>query len=154
MANPVLQLWHRASRWPGGRWVFSMMVARRAPYFGTVRPRVTALEPNRCTVVMRKRRAVQNHIGTVHVIAICNLLEMAMGVCAEASVPRHLRWIPKGMSVDYVAKAGTDITATAEIDPDAWAPGDLVVTVTATDTGGQAVVQGEIRLWITERPGA
>ena len=154
MANPVMQLWHRASRWPGGQRVFSMMVARRAPYFGTVKPRVTSLEPNRCTVVMRKRRTVQNHIGTVHVIAICNLLEMAMGVCAEASVPRHLRWIPKGMSVDYVAKAGTDITATAEIDPDAWAPGDLSVKVTATDTDGNAVVEGHIRLWITERPAA
>ncbi|MEM9602273.1 MAG: hotdog fold domain-containing protein [Pseudomonadota bacterium] len=152
MANPVLALWTRAGGWPFGRWLFSRLVAWRAPYFRTVTPRIQVLEPGRCVVSMRKRWAVQNHIRTVHVIAICNLLEIAMGACAEASVPAHLRWIPKGMSVDYVAKATTDITATAEIDPEAWQPGDLVVQVRAEDTAGTVVVRGEIRLWISEKP--
>ena len=46
-----------------------------------------------------------NHIGTVHVIAICNGLEFVMGVLTEASIPQHLRWLPKGMNVNYVAKS-------------------------------------------------
>jgi hypothetical protein len=100
---------------------------------------------------MKKRRAVENHIGTVHVIAVCNLLEMAMGACAEASIPRHLRWIPKGMTVDYTAKAGSDLTGTAETDPAGWRPGDLDVRVTAADDQGTPVVRGVIRLWISEK---
>jgi hypothetical protein len=76
---------------------------------------------------------------------------MAMGVCAEASGPAHLRWIPKGMNVDYTAKAGTDITSVAEINPDDWKPGDLNVTVTAYDTAGTVVVKGVIKLWISEK---
>lgn len=152
MANKVLETWKRCRAWPGGELLFSVLVARRAPYFRTVRPRIVSLEPGRCIARMRKRRAVQNHIGTVHVIAICNLMELAMGACAEASIPAGLRWIPKGMSLDYVAKAGTDITATAEIDPADWVPGDLVVQVKAEDTAGTVVVQGQIRLWISERP--
>ncbi|HAB05599.1 MAG TPA: thioesterase, partial [Alcanivorax sp.] len=71
----------------------------------------------------KKRRAVENHIGTVHVIAICNAMEAAMGALAEASIPKHLRWIPKGMDVRYTAKATSDITAIAEVAPGAWENG-------------------------------
>ncbi len=152
MASSVLRTWRRVSKWPLGAGVFSWLVSRRAPYFGTIKPRVVSLEPNHCVVRMRKRRAVQNHIGTVHVIAICNLLELAMGLCAEASVPSQLRWIPKGMTLDYTAKAETDITATATIDPAAWVPGELTVPVTATDANGAVVVTGTINLWISSRP--
>ena len=152
MSQSILSLWQRASAWPGGAWLFAKAVAWRAPYFRTVGARIESLEAGRCVVSMRKRRAVLNHINTVHVIAICNLLEFAMGVCAEASVPPHLRWIPKGMSLDYVAKAATDISAVAEIATDDWAPGERSVQVRALDTHGTVVVEGEIRLWISERP--
>lgn len=149
--NYVMKMWDRFSGYPGGKWLFGQVIARRAPYFKTVGPDVEELRPNYARMVLRKRKSVENHIGTVHVIAICNLLEMAMGVCAEASIPKHLRWIPKGMSVDYTAKAGSDITGTAEIDPDAWKPGDLDVKVTATDENGVVVVRGVIKLWISEK---
>jgi acyl-coenzyme A thioesterase PaaI-like protein len=149
--NEVLAMWKRLSGYPGGRWLFAQVVSRKAPYFKTIGAEVEELRANYARLKMRKRHAVENHIGTVHVIAICNLLEMAMGVCAEASVPPHLRWIPKGMTVDYTAKGGTDITGLAEFDPDGWKPGDLDVKVTALDANGVAVVKGTIRLWISER---
>lgn len=152
--NYVLGMWNRLSRFPGGRWLFGRVIANRAPYFRTISPVVEELRPNYARMLLRKRRAVENHIGTVHVIAICNLLEMAMGVCAEASVPKHLRWIPKGMTVDYAAKGATDITGIAEFDPDAWKPGDLEVKVTALDAKGTVVVRGTIRLWISEKKAA
>ena len=90
-------------------------------------------------------------------IAICNGLEMAMGVMAmgvmaEASIPKHLRWIPKGMSLDYTAKAGSDILCVAEVTPEQWIPGDMLVPVTAYDTQGVVVVKGHIKLWISEKP--
>lgn len=151
-ANRVLALWQRLSAVPGGKWIFSKAVASRAPYFATISPRIEDLRPNFAKVSLRKRRALENHIGTVHVIAICNLLELAMGACAEATVPGHLRWIPKGMTLDYTAKAGTDITATAETHPQDWKPGDLDVKVTAFDASGTVVVRGVIRLWISEKP--
>ncbi|MFV0508938.1 MAG: hotdog fold domain-containing protein, partial [Shewanella algae] len=108
--------------------------------------------PNYCECLLRKRRAVENHIGTVHVIAICNGLEMAMGVMAEASIPPHLRWIPKGMTLDYTAKAGSDIRCVAKVDANAWQPGDLDVEVLAYDCNDILVVKGSIRLWISAKP--
>lgn len=149
--NYVLRNWNRVQGIPGGKYLFSRVLSRKAPYFSTIGATIEELRPNYVRVSMKKRRAVQNHIGTVHVIAICNLLEMAMGTCAEASIPKHLRWIPKGMTVDYTAKAGSDITGIAEINPADWKPGDLDVKVQALDTGGKVVVQGIIKLWISEK---
>ena len=79
------------------------------------------------------------------------LLEKAMGVCAEASIPPGLRWIPKGMTLDYPAKAATDLTGIARIDPAGWAPGELPVEVTAYDRDQTVVVRGTILLWISEK---
>ena len=149
--NYVLDMWHKMAPLPGGKFLLSQVISRKAPYFKTLGASIEELRPNYARISMKKRRAVQNHIGTVHVIAICNLLEMTMGVCAEASIPKHLRWIPKGMNVDYTAKAGTDITGIAEINPEDWKPGDMDVKVTATDTNGTPVVVGVIKLWISEK---
>lgn len=149
--NAVLNYWNKLSGLPGGKTLFSKAVQFKAPYFRTVNATVEELRPNYARLVIKKRRAVENHIGTVHVIAICNLLEMAMGTVAEASIPKHLRWIPKGMTVDYTAKAGSDITGIAEINPEQWRPGDLDVKVTALDDKGTPVVKGVIKLWISEK---
>ena len=99
---------------------------------------------------------MQNHLGTVHVIAICNGLEAAMGALAEATIPSTRRWIPKGMEVDYTAKATSDITCVAETDPADWArAGDveIPVRVKGIRDDGTAVVQGTIRLWVTRQTG-
>ena len=85
-------------------------------------------------------------------IAICNGLEMAMGVMAEASIPKHLRWIPKGMTVDYTAKAGSDIRCVAKVNQEDWQPGDMLVRITAYDENNIVVVKGNIKLWISEKP--
>ena len=150
--NYVLGLYRKALRFPFGRQMFSSFAARQAPYFRSVSPRVELLEPNKCQVLVRKRKRVQNHIGTMHIIAIADGLEMAMGFLAEASIPAHLRWIPKGMELQYPNKGETDILCTATVPADGWVPGDLPVTVVATDVNGQAVVTGTIFLWISEKP--
>ena len=150
----VLELYTQATRLPQGQRIFSKLFSLKAPYFGTVRPRFTDLRPNHAELVIRKRRQVQNHIGTVHVIAICNGLEAAMGALAEATVPAHRRWIPKGMDVSYTAKATSDITCIAETDPEQWTGDDpdVPVRVRAVRDDGTVVVEGVIRLWVTEKP--
>ena len=151
-SNYLIALYARCTRWPLGRALFSRLFARKAPYFATIGPSVTQLRPNFCEVRFAKRRRVENHIGTVHVIAICNALEMAMGGLAEATIPKHLRWIPRGMHVEYTAKADSDIRVTAETNPEDWQPGDLPVRVTAYRADDTVVVQGTIMLYVSEKP--
>lgn len=154
MAN-VADLYKKSSAIPlvGDR-LFSLAFALKAPYFGSIRPRFTVIEPNHAELVIPKRRAVHNHIGTVHAIALCNGLEAAMGALAEATIPAHKRWIPKGMEVSYTAKATTDITCIAETDPEQWTGDDpdLPVRVRGVREDGTVVIEGVIRLWVTEKP--
>jgi hypothetical protein len=148
----ILLSYEKTLKLPFGRQIFSIYASRKAPYFSTIRPLVKTLEPGRCEIFLKKRRSVQNHIGTVHVIAVANGLEMAMGFLAEATIPKHLRWIPKGMELSYPAKADTDLICEAVSDPSTWEPGDLPIKVVARRRDGTAVVEGVINLWISEKP--
>lgn len=150
---PVLALWRRLSRLPQGDRLFSLAFARKAPYFASIRPRFTVLEPDRAELVIRSRRRVHNHLGTVHAIALCNGLEAAMGALAEATIPADKRWIPKGMEVAYTAKADSDITCIAETTADQWTSdeADLPVRVRGVRADGTTVIEGVIHLWVTPR---
>lgn len=149
----ILDLYQRAERLPGvGRGLFSLAFGVKAPYFLTIAPTLVELRPNHAAVRVRKWWGVQNHLGTVHVIAVANGLEMAMGALAEATIPPSLRWIPKGMNLEYVALADSTVLATADTDPSDWAgPGEVAVRVQATRSDGTVVVRGTIRLHVTEK---
>lgn len=150
--NYLLKLYHKTLKLPFGRALFSRMFAKKAPYFRTIKPTIVELKPNYCELAFKKRKAVQNHIGTVHAIALCNGLEMAMGALAEASIPKHLRWIPKGMTVTYTAKADSDIRIVASSDKNAWQPGDLPVSVQGFRQDGTLVIDGVITIYVSEKP--
>ncbi|WP_141014503.1 hotdog fold domain-containing protein [Nocardioides sambongensis] len=156
--SQVHSLWKTATGLPLigsslGKRVFSIAFSQKAPYFATIRPRFTVVEPNHVELVIPKRRGVQNHIGTVHAIALCNGLESAMGALAEVTIAADQRWIPKGMEVAYTAKATTDITCIAETDQAQWdaADGDLPVRVRGVREDGTVVIEGVIKLWVTAR---
>ncbi|QIZ76092.1 hotdog fold domain-containing protein [Ferrimonas lipolytica] len=151
-SNYVLKLWKKLKHKPFGGKLMAMAISRTAPYFKTVSSTMIEIVPNRVQLVLKKKRKVENHIGTMHVISICNGLELAMGTMAEASIPKHLRWIPKGMNLDYTAKAGSDIRCVAEVAAEDWKPGDLFVKVTAFDNNDVVVVEGTIKLWVSEKP--
>jgi acyl-coenzyme A thioesterase PaaI-like protein len=152
--SQLASLWNTTNRVPlVGKKIFSLAFSQKAPYFGSIRPTVTELRPNYAAVMIRDRRRVHNHIGTVHAIALCNGLEMAMGALAEVTIPADKRWIPKGMEVAYTAKASSDIVCIAETDQEQWdtADGDLHVRVKGVRDDGTVVVEGVIKLWVTPK---
>lgn len=146
--NNVLDLYERVRKVPVlGRAAFSLAFGLKSPYFLSIAPVLVELRPNYAEVKLRKWWAVHNHIGTVHAIAVANALEMAMGALAEATIPPHLRWIPKGMELEYLALSTSTLTAIAETDPADWErPGEVPVRVRALRTDGTVVVQGVIRV--------
>ena len=153
MNNTTMEHWQRISKWPAGRWLFSKVVCFTTPYFSSIGPRFAELERFRSVVTLKKRRKVHNHLGTVHAIAVCNLAEAAAGVMTHASMPPNYRWIPKGMTVNYLLKCETDLTAVAVIDPPPAfdGPEDVPVKVEVTDTKGQVVSTAVITMYITPR---
>ena len=103
---------------------------------------------------IRDRRRVHNHIGTVHAIALCNAAELSAGVMAEATIPASMRWIPKGMMVQYLAKAvGTmHAVATPEVAAVESSDGyEWPVLVRVSDPAGKDVFHARITLWLSPR---
>jgi hypothetical protein len=77
---------------------------------------------------------------------------MTMGLMVDATIPSHLRWIPKGMNVQYVKKARGKLSGRSWIDPDAFAPEDISIPVEIQDMSGDIVVRADIILSVTRRP--
>ncbi|MGH3437593.1 MAG: hotdog fold domain-containing protein [Sciscionella sp.] len=148
-------MWQRLRTVPLGDRLFSAAVCVKAPYFATVLPHVTRLRPGYCEVLAPKWFGVHNHIGTFHAIAACNLAEVTMGMLAEATVPPTHRWIPKGMEVEYLAKACTRLRAVAELDavPEFGDAREVEVPVNVHDTHGTVVVRAVITVWVTPKKG-
>ena len=150
----VLGLYRRLTRWPGGHWFFARAVCWRAPYFASISPRISMLEPGRCEASIAHRRKVTNHIGTVHAIALCNLAEFAGGLMTDVSIPPSMRWIPKGMQVEYLGKANGTMraVATPDIAPREATQGyDLPVTVVVTDPRDTIVFRARIAMWVSPK---
>ena len=155
MANRLLDTWHRLQRWPAGDWLFSRAVCFKAPYFASIAPRIVSLAPQRGVARLKHRRRVTNHIGTVHAIALCNLAEFVGGLTTDVSIPRSMRWIPKGMTVEYLKKAvGTmHAVATPAFEPHESAEGyDLPMDVVVRDPKGEAVFRARIGMWVSPKP--
>lgn len=150
----VLSAYRTLARWPAGRWLFSRLVCWKAPYFSSIAPRIETLEPGRCIASLRHRRAVTNHLGTVHAIALCNLAEFTGGLACDASIPASMRWIPKGMTVAYLKKAvGTmRATATPAFPPREAAEGyELPFEVVVENPAGEAVFKAGIAMWVSPK---
>jgi acyl-coenzyme A thioesterase PaaI-like protein len=102
---------------------------------------------------MRKRRAVENHIHTVHALAMGNLCELAAGMVTEVTLPVTMRWLPRGMTIEYLRKAESDVTATARLSKLEWTgtSENLAVPVSIVDVNGTEVVRAVITMYVSPK---
>lgn len=114
--NPVRSLWDRCRTLPGGATLFSVMLGRMAPYTGSIRPRVRELRAGYARVEMADRRAVRNHLNSIHAIALMNLAEVSSGLALTYALPSDARAILTGLSIEYLKKARGTLTAEAELE--------------------------------------
>lgn len=153
--SAALKLFRRWGDSAPGRWMCSRLICWQAPYFSSISPRLETLEPGRCVATIAHRRRVQNHIGTVHAIALCNLAEFVGGLATDAAMTRSLRWIPKGMSVRYLKKAVGPMRAEATLDAigDIGSGAERIAHVQVKDRNGEAVFSAEIAMWVSPKRG-
>ena len=105
LGDRMLRRWQRLSPWPGGKWLFSFLIGRFAPYTGSISPRVIELAPGHAKVELRDRHKVRNHLNSIHAIALMNLGEVTTGLALLSGLKPGVRGIITGLSIDYYKKA-------------------------------------------------
>ena len=144
--HPVRRLFDLARKVPGGRTLYSRLLGFYIPYTGSIGAQVRDLEPGAATLCLPDRRAVRNHLDSVHALAIANLGELTTGLAIMSAMPAKSRSILRRLEVEYLKKARGALKSHADAPTDLPsgrhelplkaeirdAQGVLVATVTAT----------------------
>ncbi|HBC55615.1 MAG TPA: DUF4442 domain-containing protein [Gammaproteobacteria bacterium] len=154
MEQTLIQKWiSRFIAIPGSRWLGILGIKLGAPYSATIHPFIIRVEPGHFEMGMKKRRAVTNHLRTVHAVAMANLVELTASFAVQASIPKTARWIPSGMSIQYLKKARTDLRSVCQFEPPDWHEvQDLPVEVSVFDLDDQEVATGVVQIRIGPKP--
>ena len=137
----LLRNWRKLAPLPAGRWLFSKLVGWKAPYTGSVRPRVEVLEPGFCRVSIRERRALRNPFRSIHAVALLNVGEAASGLATLTALPGSVRGIITRLEIDFSKKARGRIVAECRTAPptSVTAPTPHVAEVDLSDESGDRV---------------
>lgn len=81
--------------------ILSKAFGKVVPYVGTTGVYYETVEPNQVVVSLNNSKAVQNHIGTVHAVAVTLLAETATGFILGLNLPSDRILLIKSYSVNF-----------------------------------------------------
>lgn len=81
--------------------ILSKAFGKVVPYVGTTGVYYETVEPNKVVVSLNNSKAVQNHIGTIHAVAVTLLAETATGFILGLNLPSDRILLIKSYSVNF-----------------------------------------------------
>lgn len=130
---------------PGGKKVFARLLGAAIPYTGSLGAEVIELRPGYARVGLDERRAVQNHLKSIHAIALANLAELTGNLALVYGLPDDARFIVRSLCIEYVKKARGRLTAECHIDGALTSESkEHVLSVSIRDAAGDVVAESKI----------
>lgn len=148
--NP-LKIYKSLQKYPMANFIFMKVLCKKAPYFSTIKPELISYSEGKIEIKIKNRKSVHNHIGTVHAIAMCNLAELCGGLTVDSVLPKNWRWIPKGMAVDYISMATTDLVGFCVLEKESINLGDNKVEVDVFNDKKEQVFKATINMYVSEK---
>lgn len=160
-ANRLATLMQKIDRSPAFAHSFlkSKLLGSVVKFFGTAKIEVRELSEERAVMVLKNRRKVQNHIGTVHAAAMSLLAESCTGMLLGMSLPDSRLPLMKSMSFNYVKRAAKgELVAVAtmsaaqlqRIASDERGEVEVAVKITDID-GNEPVICTMLWAWISKK---
>lgn len=147
----ILPIWERCRKLPGGAFLFNQFLKYYVPYTGSLGARVVELRPGNVTVRLEQRRGVENHLNSVHAVALMNLCEVTSGLSVISAISSDIRAILVSFKIDYEKKArGTLIAHSEAVIPVIEGRTPLTVSVAITNTENHRVCHATAT-WLLER---
>ncbi len=154
LGEQLLGQWQRVAGLPFGKRVFSWMVGRKAPYTQSVGGVFADIRLGFARVELRDRRAIRNHLSSIHAVALVNVAEMTSGVALMTALPTGVRGIVTSLSIVYLKKARGTLTCTTTTHAPATitvpTPFDVVADI--TDGSGDLVAQATVQWTLSPVP--
>lgn len=149
--NRLARVVHKFDAYPTGvrRFLITWAFGGTVHFVRTAGVKFEELTEERAVVVLRNKRRVQNHIGTVHAAAVALIGETATGAVFGMSVPDDKLPILRSMRINYTRKSKGALRAEATLTPEMrerfWVEekGDIAVPVKITDETGEPTVEAE-----------
>lgn len=129
-------------------------VIKYAGYTGLV---IEELSYSRATVSLKNRTEVQNHIGTIHAVAMILLAETASGILLAMNSPDDKLVLAKQLNTSFVKRSTGDMKAVATIRQEqielvkSTEKGEVKIDVVVTDeTGIEPVKVEAVWAWVSK----
>jgi acyl-coenzyme A thioesterase PaaI-like protein len=151
--NFIRDAWDRLHALPLGPELFSKVLAIAVPYTGSIRASVVELRRGHARAVLRDRRAVRNHLNSVHAIALANLAELTGNIAVAYALPDDARFIVKALHMDYAKKARGPIEATCDAPTVVTNERkEYEIVVVLRDQAGDEVARGRLKTLVGPKP--
>lgn len=139
------EVWERVAPLPFGKLIFSRILGFMVPYTGSMGAVVEELRPGYARMRLADRKAVRNHLNSVHALALANLGEATSGLAMSVGLPEGVRGIVTSLTTEYLKKArGTLVAESTVTWPTDLVPGedrDHVVTAEIKNASGEVVAR-------------
>lgn len=153
-SNRIMKIVNATARLPEGirATLLSAAFGKVVPMVGTAGVRYEVVSPEQVVCTIKNRRNMQNHIGSLHAVAMALLAETATGFVVGVNLPDDKMPLIKSLKMDYKKLAKGDMKAVATLT-DAQRQqiinepkGEVLVSVVITDASGNSPVEAEM-LW-------